>query len=741
MSFIDTNRANKIMNEWGYESFTALQRVVLEKCQYKNGAREFIIGSTSSGKTAIPLVCYKESLIEGEIKAKMLYMVPYRALATQKERELRKKFPDCKVIVSTSEYCANDINVMNANCDIAIVIYEKVYLFASNNKNFFEKYSHIVFDELGIVESPERGLKVDYILALACTNPDSNIYVLATPYFDWTKYINAYSFLEHKETSRPIEIKNTVIYYVLGDKGNELNELDDKVLAICSSIDESKKILVFANSRKRVQELSRKISLTIQSDKSINVGEAKRNFLDRIIMTDDDLYGIYDNEDYLAYEKGVAFHNASLPEEIREVIEEDFLSDNGGIRIVVSTETLAYGLNSNVDVVIVADMDKPTGKSEKRFLTVNEYQNYIGRAGRLGKSSRGDAYTCIQVGEQEYKWELLAANSNNPDVIESEYCNIWQKDECVFLLLNFFDAKNGISTQEVKRKLLQYPCEIDVLDTDMDDAIQKLLERKLIIEAYDELEDEKKYTVSKIGKRALGFVVSIDTYDRLVITAEGFSQKRFYAFDFLLSVCKCKELQISDYYTPKEAVAYRHHFMEFINRLEEAGAVSRACKKGITTNVSFEKFRKETGKFTKNDFDILRQIRMAEALYMWMDCFSSEEIKKICGFEYSTVKKIGEKAKYITDIVSADISFSKHSDDLEIQLKRIGLSLYYGIYCSFIEKLNVLEIEPADGRMLRTIGRIYNIEHSNSKKNGKKLEILMDHIKNYPMEYIKLLEE
>ena len=64
---------------------------------------------------------------------------------------------------------------------------------------------------------------------------------------------------------------------------------------------------------------------------------------------------------------------------------------------------------------------------------------------------------------------------------------------------------------------------------------------------------------------------------------------------------------------------------------------------------------------------------------MWIQCFSVEEIQRKCGFEYGNIKKIGEKAKYITDILSAEISVSGDIRELEISLKRLGLAFYYGI--------------------------------------------------------------
>ena len=145
---VDYEEAKEIGAQWGYHEFTALQDMVLKDCGCMENAREFIIGSTSSGKTLIPLICVRADQRRCEKKVKLLYMVPYRALATQKAKEFVQKFTQERVIVSTSEYCSEDANVMNGNCDIAIVIYEKIFMFLSNDKRFLDQYTHIVFDEL-----------------------------------------------------------------------------------------------------------------------------------------------------------------------------------------------------------------------------------------------------------------------------------------------------------------------------------------------------------------------------------------------------------------------------------------------------------------------------------------------------------------------------------------------------------------------------------------------------------------
>ena len=78
-------------------------------------------------------------------------------------------------------------------------------------------------------------------------------------------------------------------------------------------------------------------------------------------------------------EKGIAYHHSGLIPKIREVVE--FLIKNKLIKIVFATETFAVGLNFPVKTVVFTSFSKPTERGF-RFLTVSEYKQMAGRAGR-----------------------------------------------------------------------------------------------------------------------------------------------------------------------------------------------------------------------------------------------------------------------------------------------------------------------------------------------------------------------
>ena len=100
---------------------------------------------------------------------------------------------------------------------------------------------------------------------------------------------------------------------------------------------------------------------------------------------------------------GIAFHHSGLPSTVREAIEEDFRSNNGRIQIIVCTETLMIGVNLPADVVILYDNTVYRGEPMPRKLTLQEYKNFIGRAGRLGMNTHGESYMLTDQLRSDFK--------------------------------------------------------------------------------------------------------------------------------------------------------------------------------------------------------------------------------------------------------------------------------------------------------------------------------------------------
>ena len=101
-TYVDARRILECMR---YSEFLPLQEKAFRNPALYDPKRHiFIIGDTSSGKTLVPLTHY---LLEKEKKPdyKMLFLVPYRALASQKQSEiselLHRVQPSLRVALST----------------------------------------------------------------------------------------------------------------------------------------------------------------------------------------------------------------------------------------------------------------------------------------------------------------------------------------------------------------------------------------------------------------------------------------------------------------------------------------------------------------------------------------------------------------------------------------------------------------------------------------------------------------
>lgn len=101
--------------------------------------------------------------------------------------------------------------------------------------------------------------------------------------------------------------------------------------------------------------------------------------------------------------RGIVFHHSGLPAAVRESIEEDFRDANGTIQLIICTETLMIGMNLPADVVILYDNTVYHGLSLPEPLTVQEYKNFIGRAGRLGMGTVGRSYLFTERARRDFQ--------------------------------------------------------------------------------------------------------------------------------------------------------------------------------------------------------------------------------------------------------------------------------------------------------------------------------------------------
>ena len=623
----------KLAAGYGYISFTALQEDAFSNPETFSDRNLFIIGQTSTGKTLIPVLLYARALREavesGEPKPKMLFAVPYRALAAQKMQELRRFFKGqgLQIVQSTGEFRQDDGAIMKAQVDIAVIITEKAFKYQARDERFFSQYDYLVLDEVGLVDSADRGVRLDFVFAWAHNSKRQysrpRTIALATPFYDWSAYVNSYDFLTIRRDDRPVKLKETDIVYTkysvldaggcgflqpirmesaqrverVVQKHREMATLrcdfvqkfcpiqepartDKKIncpfqskpcpaeleyvpegcapgrqfilLKLCREhIKRGHQILIFINDREQVKVLCKFLYQQLRDllPASPEATECRKDILGKSGLEEEDVFGILESDDgdsmelefYEAFIAGVGFHSAALPNELRTYVEDRFLNSQE-MQIVCSTETLAFGVNSAVDVVILADLKKHDGV-ESRFLTMNEFRNYAGRAGRMKRGLKpeealGYVYTLVPQNSKE-KWNEIRRSEATPDQLHSQ---LHRDDgqQLAFFLLNMLpnNDSTGMTVPELAQLLVALPQDgsttADQLQHKVESALRFLCEQELATishirsrgrRAFDE---QKRYclTVGK-GSRLRGFSIGKDDYIQILQALREYSDRIF----------------------------------------------------------------------------------------------------------------------------------------------------------------------------------------------------------------------
>ena len=102
--------------------------------------------------------------------------------------------------------------------------------------------------------------------------------------------------------------------------------------------------------------------------------------------------------------EGFAVHTASLPQELREIVEIGL--EKGALRMIICNSTLAEGVNFPIKTLVLGDIRHPLGKGlmEREVL-----MNVIGRVGRAGR----ETYGFIICAEDKWRFVKEAASGEN----------------------------------------------------------------------------------------------------------------------------------------------------------------------------------------------------------------------------------------------------------------------------------------------------------------------------------------
>lgn len=423
--------------------------------QYQ-GKNLIIQGATSAGKTLVSEMLLVDTLAHGRTA---IVLVPLKSMVRERFRRFHSDFLAGhfdRVYASSSDYMDHDEALLNGEYDLAIMIYEKFFaMLCQPDCKLLDRCQLIVVDELSMLQVEQRGPKLEIAIenALGRTNPprvvclatvDCDVgYVkkwLSTPYgedgeaeciLDLTRPVplkeylvkrdGSYSMYRTDDPEGTIEKSNLAVAIT---DGRDCERREALLKAILQNIypsapddkpsNELPKTLVFVPTQNMTRQIARKIAtweLNLQADQElIRVAQEDENRIKELRFNlkycDPDL-DLTENTKLLPH--GICYHHGSMSTNLREIVEELFSIDPS-CKIIVATATLTVGVNLPLDTVILFDTKVPNGSSKEAPITQQEYQNFIGRAGRLGVSNShrdAESYLIAMTREEESYWQRL----------------------------------------------------------------------------------------------------------------------------------------------------------------------------------------------------------------------------------------------------------------------------------------------------------------------------------------------
>lgn len=363
---------------------------------------------TASGKTFIAQLAMLSAIERG---GKALYIVPLRALASEKAEEFQE-FESLGITIGVATGNYEDRGEWLAQKDIIVATSEKVDSLIRNDAPWIDDLSCVVSDEVHLIDDPERGPTLEVTLAkLRRLNPAVQSVALSAT-IDNAEAIAEWLDAALIDTDwRPIELRSGVHYgdalhYDTGDTEKLSVQPNENPTAaiVRDTLQDDGSALVFVNSRRNAETAADRLGETVSSELSVE----EQNELSELA---DEIRNVSDTEtssdlaDCVA--RGTAFHHAGLTSEHRSLIEDAFRDRL--IRTVSATPTLAAGVNTPSRRVIIRDWRRYDGSiGGMKPLPVLEVHQMMGRAGRPGRDPYGEAF-------------LLAKNHDELDELFDRY--------------------------------------------------------------------------------------------------------------------------------------------------------------------------------------------------------------------------------------------------------------------------------------------------------------------------------
>ena len=442
------------LDRWAGEmqGLNDLQLAAINDHGVLDGKNLVVVAPTSSGKTLIGEVAAVRAASTG---GRAIFLLPLKALVNDKYHAFHQTYEgELKIIRATGDYNDQIDDLLGGHYDIGLLTYEKFTSLILGQPHIMRGITVVVVDEAQMINDKHRGANLEFTLTLlrrgyATTSP-TQVIALSAVTGDTAgleRWLNAELL---RSDRRPVPLvesmidpsgtlkqrepdgrKTTLPTFIRPEWGTGSQTSKPFVIALVRRlVAEDKKVIVFRNWKGKTMGaaiyLSRALGLpaaydTIQALPASDASTSSARLRE-------------------ALAGGVAFHNADLDPDERTTIEADFRDRQSNPRVVVATTTLAMGINTPAEAVVIEGLDH----SRNDPYSVAEYKNMVGRAGRLGQATSGESYLmATDQLEPSKAWRHYV--NGNPEPIRSRLMEPGTNPQTI--LLRALVALGGSATE------------------------------------------------------------------------------------------------------------------------------------------------------------------------------------------------------------------------------------------------------------------------------------------------------
>ena len=360
-------------------------------------ANLLVVAPTSSGKTFVGEMAAAAAVLSGT-RSRALFLVPFKALAEEHYRTFRERYDDLFVVeIATGDHPDVDDDVRRGRFNLAVMTYEKLRGFLVQDPLFLERVATVVVDEVQMLADAERGAGLELLLThlLRSKNPPQLIALSASldDRNELPRWLRAVPIVSEQ---RPVPLREGVCALsgeavfasgVVVDRAVLVEPQSDRdhLLAqlIAKALADGEQLLVFFPTVAQTVKQARRIASLLPAhgvdfEVGAELAELEQTEATRTLA--------------LTMASAVAYHNGELSFDERALVERAFRK--GAVRVLISTTTLAMGVNLPCDRVIIGEAERPERVRHAwqfRRISTTEYKNAAGRAGRLGQRQAGTA--------------------------------------------------------------------------------------------------------------------------------------------------------------------------------------------------------------------------------------------------------------------------------------------------------------------------------------------------------------